>query len=326
MKKIVFLALLVISVIACKESTGSQKIVTESNGNINYVSVIIENSLWKGKVGDSIRKMLATPFLALPQDEAQFTLKQIPPQAYNGFARNNRTFIHISSGKSNNFGFVTDKYAAPQLGVVVTGTSHDEIIRIVDENKAKIISAFRSMEITESQKRHRKALLSQKPIQDQLGVTIEIPATYRYTKTLSDDFFWIRKSIKSGGNMNILMYELPYNTFHQDSTMNNQIVKVRDSIGKIYVQGEDEGSYVKTEDKFTPYLLDASINDKRTFETRGTWDIEGQFMGGPYLSYLVDDKENNRYVVLEGFVYAPRLEKRDYIFELEAILRTAKLK
>ena len=326
MKKIVFLALIGISLIACKESTESQKVITESNGKINYVSVVIENSLWKGKVGDSIRKMLATPFLALPQDEAQFTLKQIPPQAYNGFARNNRTFIHVSSGASNNFGFVTDKYAAPQLGVVITGTSHDEIIRIVAENKDKIIGAFRKMEIDESQKRHRKTLLPQQPIQDELGVTIEIPASYRYTKTLSDDFFWIRKSIKSGGNMNILMYDLPYNTFRQDSTLNSQIVKARDSIGKIYVQGEEDSSYVKTEEAFTPYLLNAKINDKKAFETRGTWDIDGQYMGGPYLSYLVEDKKNDRYVVLEGFVYAPRLEKRDYVFELEAILRTAKLK
>ena len=37
---------------------------------------------------------------------------------------------------------------------------------------------------------------------------------------------------------------------------------------------------------------------------------------------LVEDAQNNRWIVLEGFTYAPSVAKRDYMFELEAILRT----
>ncbi len=49
-------------------------------------------------------------------------------------------------------------------------------------------------------------------------------------------------------------------------------------------------------------------------------------MAGPFLNYTVVDKSNNRLVVVEGFAYAPATNKRDYMFELEAILKTLKIK
>jgi hypothetical protein len=45
-------------------------------------------------------------------------------------------------------------------------------------------------------------------------------------------------------------------------------------------------------------------------------------MAGPFLTYIVNDKENNRKMVVEGFTFAPATEKRDYMFELEAIMKT----
>jgi hypothetical protein len=47
-------------------------------------------------------------------------------------------------------------------------------------------------------------------------------------------------------------------------------------------------------------------------------------MAGPFLTYIVNDDKNNRKVVIEGFVFAPATEKRDDMFQLEAILKTVK--
>ncbi|HIE45165.1 MAG TPA: DUF4837 family protein, partial [Flavobacteriaceae bacterium] len=43
---------------------------------------------------------------------------------------------------------------------------------------------------------------------------------------------------------------------------------------------------------------------------------------GPFLNYALLDKKNNRIIVVEGSVYAPSIAKRDYLFELEALLKT----
>ena len=49
-------------------------------------------------------------------------------------------------------------------------------------------------------------------------------------------------------------------------------------------------------------------------------------MAGPFLNYTVIDKKNNRLVIVEGFTYAPSVNKRAFLFELEAIAKSLKIK
>ena len=45
-------------------------------------------------------------------------------------------------------------------------------------------------------------------------------------------------------------------------------------------------------------------------------------MSGPFINYWIEDEVNNRFLVAEGFVFAPSVEKRAYVFELEAIIQS----
>ena len=58
---------------------------------------------------------------------------------------------------------------------------------------------------------------------------------------------------------------------------------------------------------------------------RGLWRVEGDMMGGPFVSLARLDEQNNRVIVAEGFVYAPETEKRNYIRRIEAALYTLRL-
>jgi hypothetical protein len=49
-------------------------------------------------------------------------------------------------------------------------------------------------------------------------------------------------------------------------------------------------------------------------------------MAGPFVNYAIRDEENGRYLILEGFIFSPSQDQRDNMFELESILKTAKLK
>jgi SAM-dependent methyltransferase len=62
------------------------------------------------------------------------------------------------------------------------------------------------------------------------------------------------------------------------------------------------------------------------YDTRGNWYLTDDFMAGPFVNYTLVDKKNKRLIVAEGLVYAPNIKKRDYIFELESIIKTLKLK
>jgi hypothetical protein len=49
-------------------------------------------------------------------------------------------------------------------------------------------------------------------------------------------------------------------------------------------------------------------------------------MAGPFLNYVIKDEINERYIVFEGFAFAPSVAKRDYMFEFEAIAKSLKIK
>ncbi|WKX77971.1 DUF4837 family protein [Zobellia laminariae] len=80
-----------------------------------------------------------------------------------------------------------------------------------------------------------------------------------------------------------------------------------------------------TEPAFAPYVYPVEIAGLKGVEVRGLWDIKNYPMAGPFLTYILNDKERNRKLVLEGFVFAPATQKRDDLFQLEAIMKTLQL-
>ncbi len=164
----------------------------------------------------------------------------------------------------------------------------------------------------------------EKDIGENFGVSLLIPSPYKLVRT-EPKFLWYQKEIKQG-SQNILVYEMPRNSITNDSTVVTDIIKMRDSIGRQFIPGKLEGTYMITEEAYAPYVFDAILDNKNAIETRGTWEVKGNFMAGPFLNYIIDDKNNERLLVIEGFTFAPSVGKRDFMLELEAILRSVKVK
>ena len=208
--------------------------------------------------------------------------------------------------------------------MVISGNSAKEIIAEINKHAERIISTFKATEIKEKQRRMAKSLLKDKSIEETLGITIKPPSAYRIAKQ-EGNFFWLRRDIDNG-DANLMIYEMPLDAVSDGENAINDIIKMRDSIGKVHIPGPIEGSYMITEEAYTPFLNTTIIDNKPAFETKSTWEVKDAFMAGPFVNYAVKDEVNNRLIVLEGFVFAPSKSKRDYIFELEAIIRTLKIK
>ncbi|WP_406685321.1 DUF4837 family protein [Seonamhaeicola sp. MEBiC1930] len=334
MKKILLSAIIVLAVISCKEkSKTSEKILFDSTGNINHVSIVVENNLWEGSVGDAIREVLTQPIYGLPQDEPMFTLSQIPPQVFSDFVTKNRTILKVETGKEPSINFNDNVYAKPQKVVVLSGKTRQDIIKLISENGDKIIETFRNMEIAERQRQMSKSPHSFTSIKEKLGLTIKFPSIYEAAKE-KENFFWLRKNITTG-HTHLMIYDLPYDAITRNDSTVTQIIKIRDSIGKTYfkgrlddtvdAQGNKISSYMVTEDAYTPFHTQTIIDNKPAFETKGIWELTNDFMGGAFINYTVEDKVNKRWVGIEGFVFAPSVEKRNYMLELEAIIKSVKI-
>lgn len=308
---------------ACSGSGKRDKsLVPDSVGNINALQVVIPNDLWNGVVGESIRNNFAAPTDGLPQDEPLFSINQMQPEIFTGFARSNRLFLYVVLSEDTTVKLATNEYAKPQTGAIIKATSEEKLVELINENAQKIIDNFYKSEISERQRRTKLSLLKTDTLATVMGVRLEIPSAYRLAKA-TDSFFWYRKDLEDGTS-NILVYEAPLSYIENDSTAIGDIIKIRDSIGSKLLPVEDDGLFV-TEGAYAPYLFKTMIDSLFAYETKGTWEVKGAWMGGPFINYAVKDEKNNRYLILEGFSYAPAARKRDLQFELESILELAKV-
>src|SRR6187402_3533426 len=85
-----------------------------STGNINAISIVIDNQLWNGVVGDSLRNKFASPVEGLPKEEPIFDINQYPTDVMEGFVTKSRTILVIKMGSENRFEVQKNKYATPQ--------------------------------------------------------------------------------------------------------------------------------------------------------------------------------------------------------------------
>jgi hypothetical protein len=323
-----FTLLFCVLLVACDEKKDGDKTIylPASNGNLNTISVVIDNQLWDGSVGENIRKIFAAPLNGLASDnEPIFRLRQIPPQVFDGFATRSRIILKIEKGsKEASTKIGNDVFAKPQTVTVVTGEKMQDIIAQLKETKAKIIDAFNKEEVKEKQRRINLSLLDDEKMENQLGFNINIPSVYRISKA-TDDFFWVRKNLSNTKTIEIMFYEVPLEAISQGDSTIIDIVKVRDHITKTKIPGED-GIYMSVEDAYAPSMFKTIIDNKPAYEVRGLWEMNGFTMAGPFITYAIEDKVNKRYLIADGYVYAPSLSKSEYIFELESIIKSITIK
>ncbi|WNM19633.1 DUF4837 family protein [Flavobacterium capsici] len=321
MNKTLFLFLsFILLTSSCQKKSDSQS--QEKAAAINTISVIIDEQLWNGEVGDSIRNKFASPVLGLPQEEPLFTIKQFPVKLFEGFSTGSRNMIIVKKENKGEYKIVKNEFSTPQNSFHISGRNTSQIISILEEHASEIINRMKQTEIEAYQKTLLDSILSAKKIKTKFSIDITVPANYDYAQT-SKNFVWLKKEITSG-NTSLLIYQVPYNSIGSKQVVNS-IVKIRDSIGNKFIHGRPRNSMMITEEAYFPYFSKVKLNGFDAFETKGTWQMKNDFMSGPFINYAIKDKANNRILILEGFCYAPSKTKRDLMFELEAIIKSLKI-
>jgi len=323
MKKIGILLVIASFFISC-ESGKNQRILMNANGRINNLLIVMKNSEWQGEIGDELRKFIAEPVLGLPQPEAQFEVSQVPLENFGSMFKASRSILKIGISNKNSFTIGTDVYAAPQKIITITGKSKQDLIEVIQKNSSKIVKEFKDSDLRAVRMKILKKYWEPSTIETfkQQGFSLKIPRNYSKVED-NGEFVWYRYHLFGGNSMELMCYTIPITS--EDDENGNNIVANRDAFGKKYIPGQIEDSYMMTEEAYTPHVFEVELDGKKAFEARGKWEVKNVYMAGPFLSYSVVDKANNRIVVVEGLTYAPSINKRDYMFELEAVLKTLKI-
>lgn len=314
------LAILILSSCIDKDRKGIKPMVSGKPGEL---LLVIDPFLWESAVGDFFIELCNEPFEALPVDEPKYDLIHIPSNSFNKIfqAHRNIFLTKISSQhKEPRIIVQRDLWAYPQLVVNLIGPNDTSMITYLKENREKMLSLLEIDERNRTFNNYKKNRA--KGIDELLktghGVSISVPAGYDVGVD-SSNFVWLTHEV-ADMNQGVLIYYYPYtdtNTFTPE-----YLLSMRNKFTRKFVPGPTEGSYMKTEPAY-PVIFKEMVKDgKYMVELRGLWRLEKAFMGGPFISHTMLDEKNNRIVTVEGFVYAPRLDKRNYIRELEAILQS----
>ena len=118
---------------------------------------------------------------------------------------------------------------------------------------------------------------------------------------------------------NILIHKIPYRS--QDQFKKEHIIALRDTLGKYNVSSSLEGTYMRTNTVDLPiYTQSVKLGGAYTIETRGIWEMEGDFLAGPFVSYLILNEEKTELIYIDAFVLAPGERKRNPMLYLEHIV------
>ena len=309
---------------ACDQDKKST--MTSSTGTPSEIVVVSENNLWNSSAGDTVRAFFVGPVPGLPQPEPFYKLIQVKEEAFGNLLKLHRNIFIITIDSSLQKPVLEMRqniWATPQRVVKISSPTVEGIKETFIANKVKILNLYDNAEIERLQKLYSKSknISAITAIEKKFGFSLNVPADY-YLAVEKDNFIWLRRetNLESQG---VLIYSYPYT----DTVAFNplKIQSVRNQFTQLYVPGPSDSSFMVIADEFIkPIPRSIMLKNQPATELRGLWEVRKDFMGGPFLSYTFVDERNNMVVTLDGYVYAPGIDKLAMLKQVQSILLSFK--
>jgi hypothetical protein len=326
-------ALLLLFVASCTTERPSKPSAT---GRAGELLVVMEPRMWDGKTGDAFRRVFRDTVQVLNQVEPMFDVIFIPKRDFAKIFETHRHifFLDIDNQLSApTIEISRDVWSYPQLVVRVKAPDEDAAVRIIENNAETFYERYLSVEFLRLQNAYSRMLntASVRAVKEMFGVEMTIPEGF-FVASQGDNFIWLRKSATNEEfDLAVMIWTLDYTDpaidFDED-----MIWARRDSITRQYIPGQFPDTYMTTyngdpgrgELYFRPQFKEISLNDKYAIEARSLWRVQGDFMGGPFVTYTFVDEATNRLFMIDAWVFAPNYLKRDYMRQVEAIIWSVK--
>jgi len=331
MKHSLFFVLFALLLVSC--GNGNERLLTSSTGSI-YECLIVSNP----GIEEAICNTMGGDMYGLPQMEAYFTTTHVTPTQYDDFLKSTRNVLivdineHKYTQVKSNPG--RDVWAKPQAVVRIQAPSEDAFLRYWNTHGEEVREWFVREELARQIRFYRantnkdaRAKLNKQ------GYDMLIPEDYVLVMdTLLPgeiEVVWACNN-KGPKRRDIVVCSYPYTSQEQFSC--DSVVSMRNAVLGQLVTAQVEGSHMGTEYKHFPPVsrqvsaLRDTVGGFYGVETRGLWKIlDGEAMGGPFVSLSRLDQVNGRVVSAEAFLYAAGQKKRNTLRQMEAILYTLEM-
>ena len=309
---------------SCGNSSGRQ-LLPNVSGKAGEVIVVMDKSEWEGNLGGAVRDLLACDCPWLAQKEPLYSLVNISPSGFADLFKVHRNIVLFNiDPQAENYGvFVKDDvWASPQCVVYISAADSEEALAYVNE-KAEVISG--AIEQAERNRVIRNTLLyEERPIflqvSEIMGGSPHFPSGYKLKKA-TQNFVWVADEKQYSYDLiqAVLLYKYPAMGNEQDFSEQN-IIAHRNEILKANVPGMFENTWMTTSAVFPITVTSLKYKNWDFVQTRGYWEVENDYMGGPFVSHSFYSPDGAYVMVEDAFVYAPRFDKRQYLRQVESLL------
>ena len=339
------------SVYECLVVINEAPLTQEQLNEVAKLSLVNEASSYTKPIAttyDLVDAIMAADMPCMPQVESYFRLTNVSMSHFDDMFKPTRNilFIDINPQKYTQLKTKVSKnyWSKPQAVCRIQSPSQEEFVAYWLEHGKEIREWFVEQEIQRQTKFYRASTNKEaRAILQKQGYDMLIPEDYIVlmdTVLAGATTYSLRQPIvlenevrvlwccnnKGSMRRDIVVYSYPYtdaNTFTSDF-----LNEKRDAVLSRIVKGSVEGAYMGTEYKvMPPQMQRVSVKDSlQAYEVRGLWKIlNGEAMGGPYVSHTRLDQVNARVVTAETFLYAAGQKKRTALRQAEAILYTLTL-
>ena len=321
LRSVIITAMVVMAAAGCKSS---KSLLPNISGQASEVLVVMDKDAWEGTSGDLLRENLACPCPYLAQREPLYSLVSITPSLFKEqmfLIHRNILYYSIYPDVVKpgiNVGY--DKWAKPQLVLTVCAPSYSVADSLVKAKMPLILSSIETIErdrvIANTRQYPQRELTA--PMRKLTGGDMVFPSGYKLKKK-TDDFIWISYEtmyVQQG----IMAYRYGASGISEIDLGVEALTAARNTALRANVPGMVEGSYMTTATAIPPYVEYTRYKGRSFAQMHGFWEVEGDFMGGPFTSHSFYSPDGRDIICLEAYVYAPKYDKRQYLRQVESLL------
>lgn len=328
-------------------------------GQTAEIMVVTDSATWAGPVGEALRAELGRGIQTLPQPEPAFTLRLQPLTefALSGLRRQNGLVFaatlddtsatarylrarldsaSVAALERGGQGIIErpDLWMSDQFVVYAVAPTDSALAAQIRAAGPRLRAGFNAL----ARERTTDEMFEKA---QQTDVEDSLLADHGFAVNIQHDYFVVQDTnfvTPDGLRAGFVRFRrIPGDTwrdlfiyYEDDPRLSrlhpDSIRAVRNRLTEAFVRGVYPESYITLEDRapgLRPIVADTvNLGGRFAIETRGTWRMTGDAMGGPFVSYGLYDEDQGRFYLIDGMVYAPNYAKREFLRQMEVIAHT----
>ncbi|NQV74129.1 DUF4837 family protein [bacterium] len=325
-------------------------------GREGEIVVVMDSTNWEGVLGDAVREHVAPYLGTLPAPEREFEIRRISinsqktleslqkqknvifvaplsedtPEARFLKSRLDEEATAAIKGGGTSVISKRDLWRKDQQIVYLLGDTDSSLVALLAERGDDIRYTFNVItreRVGEDMFKKGRQPKIEADLMRKHGFAVNAQHDY-FSAIDSTNFVWLRRVVSSDSWRSLFVYYIE--DFNPNSLTPEWVYEARERLTETWIRGNMDG-FVSIDFRRELNTENIDFLGHFAYETRGLWHMVGRDpekgiveygMGGPFVNYTFYDESSRRLYMLDGMVFAPGYDKREFLRQMEVISHT----